>query len=120
MLKFIDSLKRLQEEVERSKKEKENKEAKALARQKAKATPKAFHDDSDDEPYAKSGCMSDSGCKTSASKYCLMKLRLSSGLPFEMFHFKLCESLFIVLNINLYWTQINQLPPPFREVRTER
>ena len=52
------------------KKEKENKDAKALAKQKAKATPKAqaFTEDSDDEPYAESGCMSDSGCKPSTGR----------------------------------------------------
>ena len=66
---FMDYFKKLQEEVKMHTKEKENKEAKALAKQKAKATPKAFHDDSDYEPYAKSGCLSDSGCKTSSSKY---------------------------------------------------
>ena len=53
----MDYYKKLQEEVKIHTKEKENKEAKALAKQKAKATPKAFHDDSDDEPCAKSGCM---------------------------------------------------------------
>ena len=50
---------------------------------------------------------------------CLMKSRLSSGLPFEMSHLKVCELLFIVFNILLYFTQISQLPPPFRGVGTE-
>ena len=82
----MDYLKKLQEEVKMHTKEKENKEAKALAKQKAKATPKAFPDDSDDEPYAKSGCMSDSGCKTSASKYGQKKdSRKTSGYHSDAF-----------------------------------
>ena len=45
-----------------TKKTEEQKRAKELAKKKAKATKKAFNDDSDDETYgARIGCMSDSG-----------------------------------------------------------